>query len=231
LPSRRKTWIRDELVLALELYLRDGVVNLVACEPLSAELRAFPLEEHLADNPSFRNPDSVRSKLYNIQWLDTGGAHGRGKVGTQTVLAWEEFGRDRARVEAEAAVIRRNLAEINSGGGVVGEDDYEAQEGGIRIVAHRQRERDPELGRRKREEALRQTGALACEACGFDSSERWGVEGIIECHHLVPVSELPPGSGTKLSDVRLLCPNCHRLVHSGREWFTWEQLLAIVRPE
>jgi 5-methylcytosine-specific restriction enzyme A len=230
LQSRQRTWIRDEVVLALELYLRDGVVSLGACRPLSLELRGVPIEGELAADPSFRNAQAVRSKLYNLQWLDTEGAHGRANAGTQTVVVWEQFGRDRERIEREASAIRRELRDASSERGM-GWDGYEAEEGNVRIVAHRRRERDPQLRRRKREQILRGTGALACEACGFDSKERWGLEGIIECHHLVPVSELPPGSKTKLSDVRLLCPNCHRLVHAGSEWLTWEQLLAIVRRE
>jgi hypothetical protein len=41
--------------------------------------------------------------------------------------------------------------------------------------------------------------------------------------------ELEPGQATKLADVRLLCPNCHRLVHSRSEWLAWEELLDYVR--
>jgi 5-methylcytosine-specific restriction enzyme A len=104
-----------------------------------------------------------------------------------------------------------------------------ANESGIRLVAHRRRERDADLPRRKRAQVKRLTGALACEACGFDSDAAWGVEGIVECHHLLSVSELEPGQTTKLADVRLLCPNCHRLVHSRSEWLAWEELLDYVR--
>jgi predicted HNH restriction endonuclease len=43
------------------------------------------------------------------------------------------------------------------------------------------------------------------------------------------VSELEPGRATRLADVRLLCPNCHRLVHSRRPWLTWEELLGRVQ--
>jgi 5-methylcytosine-specific restriction protein A len=221
--------MRDEVVLVLELYLRDGVVSLGRCGPLSEELRSLPVERHLAVEPSFRNPPSVRSKLYNLQWLDTDGAKGRGNAGAQTVAVWEKFGRDRPTVEVEAMEIRRAVSNVDSDAGGDWDDDaYAADESGVRIVAHRRRERDRELVRRKRRQALRRTGALACEACGFDSAAEWGVEGIIECHHLTPVSELEPGARTGTADVRLLCPNCHRLVHSRRPWLSWEELVAIV---
>jgi 5-methylcytosine-specific restriction protein A len=226
LSSRKHSWTRDEVVLALELYLRGGVVGLAACRPLSEELRSLPLEQHLAVDPSFRNPQSVRSKLYNLQWLATDGARGRPNAGEQTVSVWQQFDGDPDRVAAEALEIRHAMADVEGGGDLEEDDDYEADESAIKVVAHRRRERDPGLVLRKRSQVLRRTGKLACEACGFDSDEKWGVEGIIECHHLMPVSELQPGHKTRLSDVRLLCPNCHRLVHSQRRWLTWEELLG-----
>lgn len=190
----------------------------------------MPIEQHLATDPSFRNTQSVRSKLYNLQWLDTDGVRGRPNAGAQTVAVWEHYADDMSRVEAEAREIRRALADAEqheSSG--ADDDDYEVDESAIKIVAHRRRERDQGLVHRKRRQVLRRTGALACEACGFDSKAKWGVEGIIECHHLLPVSELEPGHKTRLADVRLLCPNCHRLVHSRRPWLEWAELLNTVR--
>lgn len=227
--SRKQSWTRDEVVLALDLYLRDGVVGLGSCRPLSEELRSMPIEQHLAADPSFRNTQSVRSKLYNLQWLDTDGVRGRPNAGAQTVAVWEHFADDMSRVEAEAREIRRALADAEQHESSGADDeDYEVDESAVKIVAHRRRERDQGLVHRKRRQVLRRTGALACEACGFDSEAEWGVEGIIECHHLAPVSELEPGRTTRLADVRLLCPNCHRLVHSRRPWLKWGELLSKV---
>jgi 5-methylcytosine-specific restriction protein A len=228
MASRKRSWMYDEVVLALQLYLREGVGSLAQARPLSEELRVWPVEGHFAADPSFRNEQSVRSKLYNLQWLATDGARGRGNAGAQTEEVWREFGADLERVDTAAAEIRKALATVDRSSAAA-EDEYETDESGIRLVAHRQRERDADLPRRKRAQVKRLTGALACEACGFDSNAAWGVEGIIECHHLIPVSELEPGETTKLADVRLLCPNCHRLIHSRSKWLTWEELLAYVQ--
>jgi 5-methylcytosine-specific restriction enzyme A len=230
-PSRKHSWTRDEVVLALELYLREGVVGLGSCRSLSEELRSLPVEQHLAVDPSFRNTQSVRSKLYNLQWLDTDGVRGRPNAGAQTVATWEYFGGDALRVETEAREIRHALADAQHREEVVEDDDYEVDESAVKVVAHRRRERDQGLVRRKRLQVLRRNGALACEACSFDSQAEWGIAGIIECHHLVPVSELEPGRKTKLADTRLLCPNCHRLVHSRRPWLKWDELLSLVQHE
>ena len=49
-------------------------------------------------------------------------------------------------------------------------------------------------------------------------------EGFIECHHKVPVSELKPGAKTKLSDLAVLCANCHRMLHRRRPWLSVDEL-------
>lgn len=158
MASRKRSWTREEVVLALQLYLREGVVGLGQCEPLSVELRAWPLEGHFAADPSFRNAQSVRSKLYNLQWHHSGGKRGRAHGGRETEATWAEFGDDLPRVDAAATEIRRALADAEQNGGI-GDDQYESDETGVKMVAHRRRERDRGLGRRKRAQVLRRAGA------------------------------------------------------------------------
>jgi 5-methylcytosine-specific restriction protein A len=43
-------------------------------------------------------------------------------------------------------------------------------------------------------------------------------KGVAECRHNKPVSELKPGQKTKLSDLSILCANCHRMIHRARPW-------------
>lgn len=59
-----------------------------------------------------------------------------------------------------------------------------------------------------------------CKACGFNFKATYGNhgEGYIEVHHLVPVSTL--SEETKVDPVTemiVLCSNCHRMVHRKRE--------------
>ena len=54
-------------------------------------------------------------------------------------------------------------------------------------------------------------------------------EGFIECHHTRPAHTLKPGDKTKISDLRLLCANCHRMIHAKRQWLSIEQLIAILK--
>ena len=111
----------------------------------------------------------------------------------------------------------------NELGGII-----EASEGRAILVTHLDRERSSSLAREKKERALRDTGALACEACGFDFAARYGDRGIgfIECHHTRPVSELDDGGRTRLEDLALVCANCHRMIHARRPWMSVEELRA-----
>jgi 5-methylcytosine-specific restriction protein A len=49
-----------------------------------------------------------------------------------------------------------------------------------------------------------------------------------ECHHTKPVHAPKPGDKTKVGDLRLICSNCHRMIHAKRLWLTMEELAAIV---
>jgi 5-methylcytosine-specific restriction endonuclease McrA len=99
----------------------------------------------------------------------------------------------------------------------------EALEGRKVTVQHVRRERSRQLRREK----IKAAGEhLRCEACSFDFAHAYGERGrgFIECHHLIPVSELNPATPTRLEDLALLCANCHRMVHAKRPWLSIEEL-------
>ncbi len=56
-----------------------------------------------------------------------------------------------------------------------------------------------------------------CVICGFDSTESYGVEGVIHVHHLNPLAE---SEGMRpvdpLVDLVPVCPNCHAVIHSKK---------------
>ncbi|MFJ1975729.1 HNH endonuclease [Streptomyces albogriseolus] len=76
---------------------------------------------------------------------------------------------------------------------------------------------------------LRKGGSLACEACGFDFKEVYGERGAgyVECHHVLPLHEAGEGK-TKLSDLALICANCHRMIHHRAPWPTPAELRAAI---
>lgn len=83
-------------------------------------------------------------------------------------------------------------------------------EGKLRLVTHYARERDRNIIRAKKQQAI-QRQTLECEICEFSFINKFGVE-FIECHHKTPISQ----SGvteTTLDDLGLVCANCHRMLH------------------
>ena len=118
---------------------------------------------------------------------------------------WEDFSNDQARLRRVTSTIRRiaNSPELT-----VPEDpeiDQEAPEGRILTRLHKVRERSGRLTRLKKQQALDESGALLCEACGFDFASFYGNRGsgFAECHHQIPLSELLPDQRTRLQDPSL----------------------------
>lgn len=90
--------------------------------------------------------------------------------------------------------------------------------------------RNPTLARRAKEHY-----GMACQACGFKFASAYGKlgEGYIECHHLNPVSDRPEREWaesvrTALTEVRVLCANCHRVVHRTRPALSLEALMTAI---
>jgi 5-methylcytosine-specific restriction protein A len=114
---------------------------------------------------------------------------------------------------------------------IISDDEEEGEEGQILTRTHRYRERNTKLVKRKKERVLKEQGTLSCEVCGFDFVKVYGDRGngFIECHHTKPVSELVVGEKTKISDLSLVCSNCHRMIHRKRPWLSVEELKGVVK--
>jgi predicted HNH restriction endonuclease len=100
--------------------------------------------------------------------------------------------------------------------GPLGPDiDLEAVEGEPRLVTHLRRERAPDLVAKKKAAVLKTAGRLACEACGFNFAEHYPGLGsnFCEVHHTQALGKGTGARITKLSDLAVLCANCHRMIH------------------
>lgn len=86
-----------------------------------------------------------------------------------------------------------------------------------RLVVHRRRER--ELRERKITDTLGKNGRLVCEVpgCGFDFAHVYGEIGVgyAQVHHLHPLWQSGEGRKTHLSDLAIVCANCHAMIHRG----------------
>lgn len=95
--------------------------------------------------------------------------------------------------------------------------DIYAFEGKLVHRLHASRERNRALRNEKIKGFQEQNGDLFCEVCGFSFLEKYGSLGfgLIEVHHVQPLSSLTEESATSLEDLMLVCPNCHMVIHSG----------------
>lgn len=80
---------------------------------------------------------------------------------------------------------------------------------------------------------LKKKGQLVCEACGFNFETVYGKlgEGFAECYHQVALSSLGRVAATKLSDLAIVCSNCHKMLHRKRPWMTIDELRRIIPDE
>ncbi len=238
---RNPAWTRDELILALDLYMQHRTSRPSKTSEevfgLSDILNRMGAELGAGRRPTYRNANGVYMKLMNFRRFDpdyTNDGHvGLTRGGKEEELVWNEYSKDVDRLSSVAAAIRTAIDEIEGGGELVINEESgleEAPEGKLLTRLHRYRERDPRLVKECKRKALKQSGVLKCAACGFDFGKRYGAagEGIIECHHMKPVHTLSDGATTKVADLVLLCANCHRVVHSRRPWLSVEELRAAI---
>ena len=112
------------------------------------------------------------------------------------------------------------------------EDDESAfPEGRERYSLHRQLERDPKISNLAKRQRLDTTGELRCDICTFSFHEKYGSHGFgyIEAHHTIPISEIKGEYKTKISDIALVCSNCHRMLHRKRPWLTIYNLKDLLK--
>lgn len=227
-------WSREELILCLNLYLRLGA-RIASDHPavveLSGLLRRMPRSSADSSDGRYRSPDAVHLKLQNFLAIDPANrltAMPHGAAGDPAVFS--EFASRPADLARLARLIESAISDGESVDARDADDDAEFPEGRILYSLHRRYERDRRLVRRAHKRHLDRHGRLFCEACSFDFSVTYGArgEGYIEVHHDMAVSELTPGGRTRLSDLKLLCSNCHRIIHRRRPWLVVDDLRRLL---
>ncbi|WP_328725692.1 HNH endonuclease [Streptomyces sp. NBC_00259] len=227
-------WARDEVILACHLVMTNGWKGLDAQDSrvieLSALLQLLPIHADEDRNEKFRNPNGVARKTFDIatRHPDYRGKPTKGGVVDIEVL--HEFLARPDQMTEVAHLIREGvstgeLQDLAQTGDEEFDDDISAPEGRLLLRRHRARERNKGLRKKKIDSVLRKGGSLACEACGFDFEAVYGERGAgyVECHHVVPLHEAGEGK-TKLSDLALICANCHRMIHRRAPWPTPAEL-------
>ena len=102
-------------------------------------------------------------------------------------------------------------------------------EGEPRLFFHLKRERNPKL-RQAKIDSLRAAGTEpCCEACGLITRIAFPglMTEILEAHHRMPLSSYLGEVTTTLSDIALLCPNCHRALHRTKPFLSIEDFRQV----
>ena len=222
--SKNPNWTKDELILALDLYLRGGRKVLSSSNPdvrkLSEILNQLPIHSTELRMTKFRNPNGIEMKLGNFRSIDPlvlGSGLTRGNKLERVV--WEEYHDQPTKLKevTDSIISHSNSEETSESSDVTDNDQEEFPEGKILTRIHKYRERNPTVVRKKKKSVLEQYGKLECEVCQFDFQKTYGSMGqdFCECHHTLPVSKLTKGHRTRLSDLSIVCSNCHRMLHRG----------------
>jgi 5-methylcytosine-specific restriction enzyme A len=234
--GRNPPWSRDEIILALELYMEcrpnfpgpnDGRIIALSgfLNQLAQTLRGS------SSGTKFRNPNGVAMKLQNLRRFDpTQEGKGLSGGGKLEEAIWTTFSESPQHLGAAAAAIRNGALLLSTSPIADDGELIEADEGEVVTRRHLARERNHAIVEKKKNEALAKHGSLACEVCGFDFTRRYGDRGhrFIECHHVAPLSDAAGRSKTKLSDLALVCANCHRMIHVRRPWLSLDDLRLLI---
>ncbi|MFR3912849.1 MAG: HNH endonuclease, partial [Clostridium paraputrificum] len=87
-------------------------------------------------------------------------------------------------------------------------DNVELEEGEAYKKYIRIKERNKKVRKLKIEEFISKNGRVFCEVCGIDELV------VLDVHHeKIKVSNMKEKHKTSLSDLRILCSNCHRKLH------------------
>lgn len=242
---RNPDWTRDELILALDLYFKLEYSQISATNPkvieLSNILNKLPIHDGSVHEENFRNPNGVSMKLNNFKRFDPnypGEGLQRGNV--LEGIIWAEFSNNHSdlkiiadHIKSIAGVTKQNRELYNSQDVLEIESGFAVKEGQTIYRLHKSKERNASLVKRKKNQILKKHGKLECEVCQMDFEAKYGKlgAGFIECHHIIPLSEISDNTTTHLKDLALVCSNCHRMLHRKGNNINIDELREIVSVE
>ena len=234
----RKIWTRDELILVLDLYLKNRKSYYLIQRDILAEYSNILQKMYRTqpnEHPKFRSIDSVEIRLRNYAsvdpyWIERGKKGLHNSKTAEFHKVWKEFHNKPEIVSKMAENIKRSIL---AKGEVAPHDSSESlnisvSEGKKKLVTHYKIERDTKLRRKKIDKFRKKHGKLYCEICrrdyaNYDECVR---ERVFEVHHIVPPALASENVKTTFDDLSVLCANCHRAIHGYEEVPTIDQMRA-----
>lgn len=128
----------------------------------------------------------------------------------------------------EYDAVTKAASDTDIGSAVDFDDDNSFPEGAQIERLHRSRERSRKLVNLAKEAFFNRHGSLHCEACGMVPPKHFKdtslIGKIIEAHHNVRIADAAHSGETQIKDLSMLCPSCHRAIHSIRPWLSVAEL-------
>lgn len=95
--------------------------------------------------------------------------------------------------------------------------NVQASEGELKCRIYLERSRNKTLREAVIENYRALNNDVRCQVCDFSFEDKYGVmgKGLIEVHHIVPLSTFESETVNSVDDLILLCANCHYVVHNG----------------
>ena len=229
-----KDWEKEEMILALDFYITHRPKM---PDQNSEELKLLLIDIHKIqksfghDKEDFRTLNSLNLRNSNYLAVDpTDDRKGMTGGVTKCKPIWDEFSHNWDQLHKLSEQIKNfTLENLDINDDLVLDEIAIAKEGKLVTYKHLKRERNAKIVREKKKIFKRMNGRLFCEACKFDFKEKYGKRGedFIECHHINPISL--GEKKTSLSDLVLLCSNCHRMIHKKQPWLELHELIEIIK--
>ncbi|MVP00553.1 HNH endonuclease [Paenibacillus lutrae] len=103
-------------------------------------------------------------------------------------------------------------------------------EGKKKLFLHFRKERDVVFMKKCKDLYAKKDPLLSCEACGFSFQKAYGDIGksFIEGHHTKPISGLTRETKISIDDIKMVCSNCHSMIHSKYPCYTIEEIKKLI---
>ncbi|ACU03155.1 HNH endonuclease [Pedobacter heparinus] len=233
--SKNPNWVRQELILALDLYfdLDQGQMHrsnekVIA---LSDLLRKLSVHKHIPDIKKFRNPSGVARRLGNFKAMDSGyTGDGLSNSGKLAKIIFDEFRMHRGRLKEEAELIKQIANKAVEGKLAEPAVSYtSSKEQEFKYNYHKNLELNP-LTFRVKKQSINNSELITCFLCKMNSQDVYGTLGsdLMELHYVGNIDETSLTSGFNPEDFILVCPNCHKLLDTYYAIITYDDLKNIL---
>lgn len=233
---RNPAWTRDEVILGMDVYLRNIRTRPISVANedvlfLSRLLNELPIHPKDMRGEQFRNPAGVDLQIRSFKTLDPEykrkGSFDCGKLFKEV---WNDFicQKDYLHRVAMAIVACHPLPfDFNRRTDL---EELSFFEGSILYQYHCYIETNVERLERIMQEVAG-SGWLSCSVCGFDFEQAYDKtgEGFIEFHSFCPPVEYANGMEVRDEDFAPVCSNCHRMLHRHRPWLGKTERVRILK--